>query len=341
MAAITQRESGLWEARIRRRGQPTQSKTFTNKRDAEAWGRHAESQIERGAFVSTSRAERTTLMALAQRFADEFAPGHYRSSAWQIKLQHLVQRLGVYSIAALTPERLAGYRDQRLADPDPRYKEPGTAPRVSGATVKTELDLLSKVLGWAEKEGGVPLPLGNPVDRISKPKPGASRERRLTGAEAEALERACARSLNRWLLPAYQFAVATAMRQGELLGLTWNRVNMATRVAWLPKTKNGEPRAVPLSSAAVAVLQALPRSIDEKVFPVEKQTLATVFRTACRRAGIENFRWHDLRHEALSRLAERGDLSVLELSAISGHKTLRMMQLYVKMHAEKLAQKLG
>ena len=89
------------------------------------------------------------------------------------------------------------------------------------------------------------------------------------------------------------------------------------------------------------MLESLPRSIDGQVFPIEKQTLSTVLRTACRRAKIENFRWHDLRHEALSRLAERGDLSVLELSGISGHKTLRLLQLYVQLHASELAAKLG
>ncbi len=131
------------------------------------------------------------------------------------------------------------------------------------------------------------------------------------------------------------------MRQGELLALRWEDVNLEKRVAFLRMTKNGEARAVPLSSRAAALLEALPRSIDGRVLPQEKQGLHSVFRTACRRAGIEDFHWHDLRHESISRFAERGDLSVLELAAISGHKTLRMVQVYVQLHASKLAQKLG
>ena len=95
------------------------------------------------------------------------------------------------------------------------------------------------------------------------------------------------------------------------------------------------------SSAAKAVLESLPHTSDESVLPTQKQSLYSAFAAACKRAAIYDFTFHDLRHEALSRLAERGDLSVLELSAISGHKTLRLVQLYVQLHASQLAQKLG
>ena len=107
------------------------------------------------------------------------------------------------------------------------------------------------------------------------------------------------------------------------------------------KIKNEEPRAVPLSSAAMAVLGDLPRSVSGIVLPVERLTLYHAFRYACLRANIKNFTFHDLRHEALSRLAERGDFSVLELAAVSGHKTLQMLKRYTHLQAEKLAQKLG
>ena len=105
--------------------------------------------------------------------------------------------------------------------------------------------------------------------------------------------------------------------------------------------KNGEARAVPLNSEAVAVLEALPRSINGVVFPVERMTLYHAFAAACKRAKLDNFTWHDLRHEALSRLAERGDFSVLELAAVSGHKTLQMLKRYTHLQATKLAEKMG
>ena len=131
------------------------------------------------------------------------------------------------------------------------------------------------------------------------------------------------------------------MRQGELLGLRWGNVDLKNRVALLPLTKNGDSRAVPLSSEAVAVLVALPRPIDDVVFPAERLTLYHAFTAACKRAGLTDFTWHDLRHEALSRLAERGDFSVLELAAVSGHKTLQMLKKYTHLQASKLAEKMG
>lgn len=193
----------------------------------------------------------------------------------------------------------------------------------------------------ASKEFGIPLPSGNPVRLIRKPKQGAARDRRLTPEEWDALIEQCGKSRNPWLLPAVQISVATAMRQGELLALEWRMVDKRRRVAMLTMTKNGEARPVPLSSSALAVLDAIPANIKGRVIPLEKQTLYIAFKSACARAGINDFRWHDLRHEALSRLAERGDISMLEMAAVSGHKTLQMLKRYTHLQAENLAKKLG
>ena len=341
MAAITQRKNGYWQVTVRRKGWPTQTRTFRLKTEAEVWSRSVERDMDKGAFISCAAAENTLFRDLAERFALDFAPHHYRGTIWKNKLDRLVDRLGAYSIAALTQNRIAEYRDNRLQDSDPRFKNPTKAPKVSGATVKTELDMLSKVLDVASKEFGITLPHGNPVASIRKPTSNPARDRRLTPQQFNQLLHNCGISQNQWLLPALQISVETAMRQGELLTLTWQDVNLEKRIAFLRLTKNGESRAVPLSSRAMAVFQSMPRSIGGRVIPVEKQSLHTVFKTACKRSNIEDFHWHDLRHEALSRLAERGDLSVLELSAISGHKTLRLMQMYVQMHASQLAAKLG
>jgi integrase len=98
---------------------------------------------------------------------------------------------------------------------------------------------------------------------------------------------------------------------------------------------------VPLSSAALAALESMPRALDGRVIPQQRTTLYKAFEAAVKRAGIEDYTWHDLRHEALSRLAERGDLNVLEIAAVSGHKTLQMLKRYTHLQAENLAQKLG
>lgn len=200
------------------------------------------------------------------------------------------------------------------------------------------------MLDWGTKEGGIPLPAGNPVRQIRLPKGSKSRDRRLTGAELDRVIAEVKRSRNTWLWPAVQLAIETSMRRGELLQLQWKHVDKQRRLAMLPdpdKIKNGEARAVPLSSAALAVLDGLPKSISGRVIPLEPDTLSSAFEGACRRAGIKDYHWHDLQHEAISRLAERGNFSLLEMAAVSGHKTLQMLKRYTHIQAEHLARKLG
>ncbi len=130
------------------------------------------------------------------------------------------------------------------------------------------------------------------------------------------------------------------MRQGELLSLEWKDINLVRRVAYLPETKNSEARSVPLSSKAVNVFSKLPRRIDGKVFGVSGAHASKTFRETCEKLNIEDLRWHDLRHEACSRLFEKG-LNPMEVASISGHKTLQMLKRYTHLRAEDLAAKLG
>lgn len=342
MATFEQRESGYWQAKIRRKGYPTHSKTFRLRDDAEKWARQIESEMDRGVFTSANEAERTTLSDLIKVFKADFAPYHYRvredeKEAWRFQLARLDDILGDYSLAALDQKLIAGYRDKRLKGSKDR-------PAVAESTVRKELYMLSKVLEFAQTEKGINLPRGNPVEKIRKPAESKGRERRLSTDEWTAFEKECRASRNPWLWPAVQLAVETAMRQGELLTLTWLQIDRKNRLAMLDdpeKIKNGEPRAVPLSPAALEVLDALPRSVSGLVLPVRRMTLYSVFAAACARAKIENYTFHDLRHEALSRLAERGDFNVLELAAVSGHKTLQMLKRYTHLQAAKLADKLA
>ncbi|GAB6068873.1 hypothetical protein JCM13664_21940 [Methylothermus subterraneus] len=228
----------------------------------------------------------------------------------------------------MTATKIAAYRDARLAD------------GVSGETVRKELALLSKPIKTAMREWGIALP-GNPVANVSKPPPSKPRDRRLKEGEEAQLLASLDRCRNRYRRPLVELAIETAMRQGELLSLQWENIDLKRRIAYLPETKNGEARAVPLSSRAVAILQSLPRSIDGRVFPISQGLVVQAWGHAVKRAGLDDPRFHDLRHKALSRLAERGDLSVLELAQISGHKTLQMLKRYTHLQAEKLARKLG
>ncbi|KXW58408.1 site-specific integrase [Ferrovum myxofaciens] len=337
MATFLERDSGWIQAKVRRKGYPSQSKSFKTKTAAEVWARNVESAMDKGSFVSTSLAENTTLSEIIVRFLTEFAPYHYRQredkrESWRFECQHLDIFLGKYSIAALMPQLIAKYRDERLK-------------KVSGATVRKELNMLSKVLTVATQEFGIPLPAGNPLPRIRKPKGGKARDRRLTAAEWFALEHECRSSRNPWLWPGVQLAVETGMRQGELLQLRWKMIDRTRCLALLldpAKLKTEEPRAVPLSKSALMVLDLLPSNDQEDaILPVGKTTLYHAFIAACKRANIDDFTWHDLRHEALSRLAERGDLSLFEIATVSGHKTMQMLKRYTHLQAENIAKKLG
>lgn len=342
MPTIVSRGPYQYQAKVRVKGQPTVSKTFTVKADAERWARQVQAELERGTYLPRRTAEITTIADLARSFEEDFAPHHYRGSAWKFKLSRLREKLGNYTLASLTPREISNYRDRRLAEPDSRYrKDLDAAPRMSPSTVKGELDLLSKMLGFAQKELGITLPNGNPVLGVRKPGSGRGRERRLSPAEREKLLEECGRSGNRWLRPAVELALETAMRQGELLSLCWDRVDLKTGIAVLPVTKNGEARSVPLTEAAIAVLKALPRSIDGVVLPTRRMTLYKAFARAAERAGCRDLTFHDLRHESLSTLAELGELNVLELSAISGHKSLQILKRYTHLEAGKLAERIN
>lgn len=339
MATIRQVTSGFWQAIVRRKGQPAQSRTFATKTEAAAWAQAIETDMRRGIFIATSEAERTTFNELARAFRESFAPNHYRAredkkEAWRFQLDRLEDFFSDYALSAIDSRLVARFRDQRL-------KGSGDRKAVGESTVRKEIFLLSKIMSFAETEQGITLPRGNPVDKIRKPGTGLARDRRLTGDEWAKLEAQLRKSRSPSLWPAVQLAIETAMRQGELLALRWGNVDLKRGIAFLPKTKNGEPRAVPLSSRAKEVLAGLPRAISGLVLPVERLTLYHAFIAACKRAGLSDFTFHDLRHEALSRLAERGDFSVLELAEVSGHKTLQMLKRYTHLNAERLAKKLG
>lgn len=336
MATITVRDSGWFQARIRRRGYPVQSKSFRTKTAAETWARGIETEMDRGAFMSSTLAERTTFSEVIRRFTSEYAPYHYRSrddrkEAWRFQCQHLEKALGPYSLSAITPKLVAKYRDERLLT-------------VSGSTVRKELNLLSKVLTVASQEFELTVVAKNPVSLVRKPKEGKGRNRRLTEEEWTSLEHQCRASRNPWLWPGVRFAVETGMRQGELLQLHWEMIDWDRHLALLldpDKIKNSEPRAVPLSLAAIDVLKGLPVSVRKGViFPLERMTLYHVFIAACKRANISDYTWHDLRHEGMSRLAERGNLSLLEMASVSGHKTLQMLKRYIHLQAKNIAKKL-
>jgi integrase len=183
----------------------------------------------------------------------------------------------------------------------------------------------------------------NPIPLVKKPASPQGRNRILTEEELGRLYAALTpkiKSSNHWILPLTKFAIATAMRRSEILGLQWKYVDLQKRIAFIPLTKNGESRLVPLSSMAIEILKSLPRNLNGTVFPVNGTTLSAAIDKARIKAQIEDFHFHDLRHMAITRMAKKLP-NLIELSAVSGHRSLAMLKRYYHPNPEQLAEKLG
>jgi len=324
MATIRQRGT-TWQAIVKRKGYPTQSKTFDLKRDAERWARHQERLLDAGQWADLSEVQQTTLRELLNRYEKEVTPKKRGSSIEAIRIAVIKRsKLVEYAIGSINGRMIAEYRDKRLE-------------AVSGSTVHRELALLSHLFNVAARDWGFALNT-NPVSQVRKPTPNKARDRVLNDTQRQALIAACAQCQSPWIKPVVVFALETAARRGEILALTWRDVDLERKIAKVSgKTGN---RTIPLSPACVSMLTSLPRSLEGHVFPVTIETLKQAYARAVSRSGIQDFTFHDLRHDALTRLARLG-LNILELRSISGHTTANMLQRYVSIDAGDLAKKLA
>ena len=181
--------------------------------------------------------------------------------------------------------------------------------------------------------------MGNPAELVHKPRLPQGRDRRLVGDEQARLL-AAAHAYGGEIGPLITWAIETAMRRGEIAAMRWDHLDRRARVLLIPETKTGTPRRVPLSTAALGVLDGLPRRIDGRVWAMRPDSISQAFERVCKAAGVEGLTFHDLRHEATSRLFERG-LNPMQVAAITGHKTLQMLKRYTHLRAEDLVGMLG
>jgi integrase len=341
VATIHRTPSKTWKAVIRKRGWPSTIKTFRTKRDAEDWARRTEDEMVRGVYIDRAGSDRLLLRDALNRYQREVSAvkKSTTSRAEVHRAKALIGELGSYSLAAITPELVAGYRDTRLAL--------GKSP----STVRLELSLLSHLFTIAIKEWRLGL-VYNPVANIRKPAPAQGRDRRLAADEEELLLKACDGHSNPMLGWIARIALHTGMRAGEIKSLRRDQVDLERRVVRLSDTKNGSARTVPLTREATRVFRA---ALDHEIRPKDTQLIfwgepgrdrvrrPYEFRPAWHRtikaAGLEGFRFHDLRHEAVSRLVEAG-LGDQEVAAISGHKSMQMLRRYTHLRAEDLVSRL-
>ena len=228
---------------------------------------------------------------------------------------------------------IASYRDHRLAQSNPK-----TGKLLSPSTIRLEMSLLSNFFELGRIEWGICD--GNPVANVRKPKAPPGRDRRLTAREERLILRYCHNHSNADLYSIVVLALETAMRQGEILKLRWEFINLKSRVAHLPETKNGTKRDVPLSPKAREALIRMGVKTKGPVFLYCADGLKSTWRFMLLKLGIENLHFHDLRHEAISRLFELDSLDMMEVASISGHKSLSMLRRYTHLKAARLVRKL-
>lgn len=339
--ATFQKRGGKWRAIVRRKNHPTVSKTFARKTDAQQWAARIESDIYEGALPS-----RKVVITLG-----DVLKCHYKHHVKPLKLvrwerapsymRELVRHFGpdtpidkVVSIKGL--EGYARYKISR-----------GTKP----VSVKVDISHLSSALTTASIHLGLPpeIRVGwkdayTNLTRLRLVDSGSPREQRVSDDD---IDRLCTYlEGRRFELPMraiVEFAVSTAMRIGEICSITWADIDLDQGTVLIrnrkhPTRKQHNTQLVPLSANAVALLRGLER-VDERVFPYNPKRVSQCFLKGRQALGLEHIRFHDLRHEGVSRLFERG-LQIPEVSMVSGHKDWKNLKRYTNLRPSDLAKKL-
>lgn len=353
MATIVRTPSATWKAVIRKQGWPTTAKTFRTQRDAKDWARRTEDEMVRGVYIERGASERLTLGVALDRYLSEVTPTK-KPATQQTEIERakpLRAFFSKYSLAAITPDLVARYRDMRLTTALKPQKGPKVVRLLSASTVRLELALLGHLFTTAIREWRLGL-AQNPVALVRKPKPTEGRDRRLGAAEEQALMRAVDAHSNPMLGWIVRIAVETGMRSGEILSLRLSQVDIKRRIVRLSDTKNDSARTVPLTRNATRVFQEVlnhplrPRDCALLFFGEpgrdggrRSYNFKKSWNGIKKRLDLADLHFHDLRHEAVSRLVE-GGLSDQEVSSISGHKSMQMLKRYTHLRAEDLVGKL-
>lgn len=357
MATIDQRGPYQFRARVRRKAggkTVTLTQTFESLKEAQDWAQIQEGKVVGDEYVDRKVVRQMTVRQACKWFMDRVAPVDQKTGKRVAKSQHAKNQLSKlkywagsefadWSLVSLKPWDLIEWRDELLQDGE-----------CSAQTIVHRLNTLSQV--YAHVALAQKVELSSPVGEKVRPSLGPGRDRRLEvhrdkdGKDEEVrLLEACAGSSRSWLKSAVIISLETGMRQAELAGLSWDRVKLDAEYPHcdLSRTKNDRPRRVPLSTRAVrAFRELLPANVavlgKRAVFPVETaRAFGHAWRDVVTEQKFPNLRWHDLRHEAISRLFERTDLRDNEIMAISGHLRPEMLTRYTHLRADRLGGRLG
>ncbi|MCK6376213.1 MAG: site-specific integrase [Zoogloea sp.] len=336
-ASLVQLETSF-QLRVRRKGVPAQYITFDTLASAEQARLQIDAQLSVSIVRDYAVATKTTLRDLLERYLEEIVPSHKGADVERTRIRRLLRDEAFVDkkLAALSTEDLQDFITDRLTE-------------VAPSTVDRELDLISQTLNYADDVWKIAA-AESPFKGLRRPNYFNERDRRLTPGDEQRLLAAARGDENPYIEPAIVLALETAMRRSELLGVTARNVNFEGRYVFLPDTKNGRSRKVPLSTRALEVLRSLialqtdggdESQADGPLLPLSPNALKKAFfERVIPKSGVDDFHFHDLRHEAISRLAESGRFGLLELQSISGHRDVRMLQRYAHLCAGNLAKKM-
>lgn len=336
MANIEKRVSNdgktSYRVKIRLKGHPSQSATFERLTDAKKWTQQTESAIREGRHFKTTEAKRHTLTELIDRYIKTVLPSKPKAIRKQTALlQRWKAEIGSHALIDVTPSLIAECRDKLAGEITLRGKlrSPATVNRYMAA-LSIALTTAVKEWGWLDD---------TPMRKVTKGKESRGRVRFLSDDERIRLLKACKESSNPYLYVVVVLALSTGMRQGEIMGLTWDVIDLNQGRAVLHETKNGERRAVAITGHALELIKELSkvRRIDSNLLfppkenapqkPQKSMDLRSPWETAVKKAELQDFKFHDLRHSAASYLAMNG-ASLAEIAEVLGHKTLQMVKRY-------------
>ena len=326
MASLSKRGQ-KWRAEVWVHGR-RKAASFRTKSEAAAWALEQEALLAKGTGLAPPG---TTVRTLLEKYAREVSDRKRGRLEESLRISRVLRdELADVALDRLTSADVAAWRDRRLAV-------------VSAASVRREWTLLSHACTVAIRDWR--WLRDNPFREARRPPPPPSRDRVMTEAEVERICFALGYdggepvTVSQRVAVALLLALETALRASELTGLTWDRVDLERRVARLSAaTKAGVGRDVPLSTEAIRLLKLLPRD-NETVLALQSRQLDALFRKARDKAGINGLHFHDSRHTAITRLAQR--LPILDLARMVGHRDLRQLQIYYNPTAEELAERLG
>ena len=338
MASIYKRKSKdgkstVWRAVVRIKGYPTTCNTFERKQEADDWAKDTERRIKLGQYNFKTNNTAHTYTNLVDRLIVDGGLQHHRSlKNTQAQYDYWRERLGAYALVHITPELVA--KERQLFADTPTHKgskpSPSTVNRYM-ATLASTLSYAVKQLRWLPK---------NPCTNLLKLKEGPGRDRILTDAEISRLLTACRQSKSPYLYMIVLFALTTGARRGEILGLEWRSIDFENRLAAIKETKNGRPRSVSLADPVIVELKALHavrNPLKPLVFasktPFGRVDIKKAWMKALKRADIQDYHFHDLRHQFCTFAAGMG-ASNLELSTAMGHRTLEMLMRYTNLDAK-------